>query len=77
MTPADSKGHGQATGDLIHMFQSGTIQIVTDVGIDPAGDVWVANNWTSRAEDDHACQRPWSRSDRPGAWQSPVDRLFQ
>ena len=35
MTPANPKGQGQATGDLIHMFQSGSIQMVTDVGIDP------------------------------------------
>jgi hypothetical protein len=30
---------------LIHMFQSGSIQMVTEVGVDPTGDVWVANNW--------------------------------
>jgi hypothetical protein len=33
------------TGDLIHNFQSGSIEMVTDVAIDPAGDVWAANNW--------------------------------
>jgi hypothetical protein len=32
---------------VIHIFQSGTIQMVTDVSIDPAGNVWVANNWNS------------------------------
>lgn len=43
----DTKGHpeGTKTGDLIHTFQSGVIQMVTDVSIDPAGNVWVANNW--------------------------------
>jgi len=29
------------------MFQSGSIQMVSDVGIDPGGDVWVANNWNA------------------------------
>jgi len=45
----DTKGHpaGTKTGDLIHMFTGGTIQMITDVNIDPAGDVWVANNWNS------------------------------
>jgi hypothetical protein len=28
-------------------FQSGSIQMVTDVSIDPAGNAWVANNWNS------------------------------
>jgi len=43
----NTKGHpaGTKAGDLIHIFQSGTIQMVTDVAIDPAGNVWVANNW--------------------------------
>jgi len=43
----DTKGHpaGTKAGDLIHIFQSGSIQMVTDVQIDPAGNVWVANNW--------------------------------
>jgi hypothetical protein len=43
----NTKGHpaGTKAGDLIHIFQSGTIQMVTDVSIDPAGNVWVANNW--------------------------------
>jgi hypothetical protein len=38
--PADTK-----TGDAIHVFQSGSIQILTDVSVDPAGNVWAANNW--------------------------------
>ena len=29
----------------MHIFQSGSIQMVTDVSIDPAGNVWAANNW--------------------------------
>jgi streptogramin lyase len=44
-----TKGHpaGTKTGDVIHVFQSGSIQMITDVAIDPAGNVWVANNWNS------------------------------
>jgi hypothetical protein len=44
-----TKGHpaGIKTGDLIHEFTGGSIQIITDVAIDPAGNVWVANNWNS------------------------------
>ncbi len=42
-----TKGHptGTKTGDVIHVFQSGSIQMITDVAIDPAGNVWAANNW--------------------------------
>jgi hypothetical protein len=45
----NTKGHppGTKTGDVIHIFQSGSIQMITDVSIDPAGNVWVANNWNS------------------------------
>ena len=45
----ETKGHpaGTKTGDLIHAFTGGSIQIITDVAIDPAGNVWVANNWNS------------------------------
>jgi hypothetical protein len=45
----NTKGHptGMKAGSLIHIFQSGTIQMVTDVSIDPAGNVWVANNWNN------------------------------
>ena len=45
----DTTGHpaGTKTGDLIHKFTGGSIQMITDVNIDPAGDVWVANNWNS------------------------------
>jgi hypothetical protein len=44
-----TKGHpaGTKTGDVIHIFQSGSIQMITDVSIDPAGNVWAANNWNS------------------------------
>ena len=44
-----TSGHpaGTKTGDLIHQFQSGSIQLITDVGIDPAGNVWAANNWNA------------------------------
>jgi hypothetical protein len=47
MAGADPKDQaaGTKTGDVIHIFQSGAIQMVTDVGVDPAGDVWAANNW--------------------------------
>jgi hypothetical protein len=43
----NTAGHpaGTKTGDVIHIFQSGSIQMITDVAIDPAGNVWVANNW--------------------------------
>jgi len=45
----NTKGHpaGTKAGDVIHVFQSGSIQMVTDVSIDPAGNVWAANNWNS------------------------------
>jgi len=36
---------GSKTGDLIHVFSGGSIQMLTDVSIDPAGNVWAANNW--------------------------------
>jgi hypothetical protein len=44
-----TKGHpaGTKTGDVIHIFQAGSIQMITDVSIDPAGNVWAANNWNS------------------------------
>ena len=44
-----SKGHpaGTKPGDVIHYFQGGMIQIPTVGSIDPAGDLWVANNWNS------------------------------
>jgi hypothetical protein len=47
MAGVDTKGHppGTKAGDVIHVFRSGSIQLVTDASIDPAGDVWAANNW--------------------------------
>jgi hypothetical protein len=47
MAGVDPEHHtaGTKTGDVIHIFQSGAIQMITDVGIDPAGNVWAANNW--------------------------------
>ncbi len=47
MAGDNTKGHpaGTKTGDVIHMFQSGSIQMVTDAAIDSAGNVWLANNW--------------------------------
>jgi DNA-binding beta-propeller fold protein YncE len=43
----NTAGHpaGTKVGDVIHIFQSGSIQMLTDVSIDPAGNVWAANNW--------------------------------
>ena len=35
----------KTTGDVIHNYQSGVIQITTDVVVDDAGNLWSANNW--------------------------------
>jgi hypothetical protein len=47
MAGANPQGHpaGTKPGDVIHVFKSGSIQMLTDVAIDPAGNVWAANNW--------------------------------
>jgi len=47
MAGDDTKGHptGTKTGDAVHVFQGGSIQMITDVAVDPAGNVWAANNW--------------------------------
>jgi hypothetical protein len=47
MAGVDTKGHpaGTKAGDVIHLFRSGSIQLLTDTSIDPAGNVWAANNW--------------------------------
>ncbi len=47
MAGEDTKEHpvGTKTGDVIHQFQSSSIQMITEVAIDPAGNVWAANNW--------------------------------
>jgi hypothetical protein len=49
MAGDDTKGHpaGTKAGDAIHQFQSGSVQLITDVGVDPAGNVWAANNWNA------------------------------
>jgi uncharacterized protein (TIGR03000 family) len=49
MAGANSQGHpaGTKPGDVIHVFKGGSIQIITDVAIDPAGNVWAANNWNN------------------------------
>jgi streptogramin lyase len=49
MAGDETKGHpdGTKVGDVIHEFTGGSIQIITDAAIDPAGNVWVANNWNS------------------------------
>jgi DNA-binding beta-propeller fold protein YncE len=45
----NTQGHpaGTKAGDTLHIFQSGSIQMITDVSIDLAGNVWCANNWNS------------------------------
>ena len=30
---------------MIHNYQSGVIQVTTDVVVDDAGNIWSANNW--------------------------------
>jgi hypothetical protein len=47
MAGAASNGHAAGTmpGDVVHVFQGGSIQSLTDVVVDPAGNVWAANNW--------------------------------
>jgi hypothetical protein len=49
MAGANSHGHpaGTKPGDVIHVFKSGSLQMLTDVAIDPAGNVWAANNWNN------------------------------
>ncbi|WP_264563748.1 hypothetical protein [Flavobacterium sp. N3904] len=47
MAGNNTQGHpaGTKPGDVIHSFTGGSIQMLTDVAIDPAGNVWAANNW--------------------------------
>ena len=47
MAGSDTKGHpaGTKPGDILHVFSNGTLQILTDISIDPAGNVWAADNW--------------------------------
>ena len=37
--------HPQVACGIDHDVGDGGLQIITDVAIDPAGNVWVANNW--------------------------------
>ncbi|MFM9949548.1 MAG: hypothetical protein ACKV1O_16540, partial [Saprospiraceae bacterium] len=36
---------GFKTGDVIHTIHSGSMQMLTDVVVDQAGNLWCANNW--------------------------------
>lgn len=36
---------GLKKGDLIHKYESGIIQMVTDSIVDYSGNIWIANNW--------------------------------
>ena len=60
MAGAEPKGHpaGTKPGDVIHQFQSGSIQMLTDVAIDPAGNVWAANNWNDHHSGDRQRSGP-------------------
>ena len=52
---------GTKPGDLIHFFRGGSLQIPTIGSIDPAGNLWVANNWNSveaAASEDTATSSP-------------------
>jgi hypothetical protein len=65
MAGDDTKGHpaGTKAGDVIHQFQSGSIQMITEVAVDPAGNVWAANNWNQ--QDAVMAYEP-ARPTRPG-----------
>jgi hypothetical protein len=48
---------GMKTGDAISPpggWKGGGMQMLVDVSIDPAGNVWVSNNW----EDPTSCYKP-------------------
>jgi hypothetical protein len=48
IAPSPYSPVGTKTGNLIHKFTGGSVQkILTDVSIDPVGNVWIANNWRS------------------------------
>jgi hypothetical protein len=51
MAGENTTGHpsGTKAGDVIHQFQSASIQMITEVAVDPAGNVWAANNWNDQA----------------------------
>lgn len=40
-----SRTQSSQTGDVIHTIHSGSIQMLTDVIVDQAGNLWCANNW--------------------------------
>jgi hypothetical protein len=60
MAGVDTKGHlaGAKPGDVLHVFRGGSIQLLTDVSIDLAGDVWAANNWNLPKCSDGERSRP-------------------
>jgi streptogramin lyase len=41
----NGRTEGCQTGDLLHTIHSGSIQMLTDVVVDQAGNLWCANNW--------------------------------
>jgi len=43
-SPSGRTGSNQ-TGEVIHKINSGSIQMLTDVVVDQAGNLWCANNW--------------------------------
>jgi streptogramin lyase len=49
MAGADAQGYpaGTKAGDIIHVFKYGSMQKFTDAAVDPAGNVWAANNWNN------------------------------
>ena len=51
MAGENTAGHpaGTKAGDVIHQFQSASIQMITEVAVDPAGNVWAANNRNDQA----------------------------
>ena len=42
----NTKGHPAATktGDVLHLFVNGTLQVLTHISIAAAADVWAADN---------------------------------
>jgi len=47
MAGASSNGRTKAfqTGEVVHTIRSGSMQMLTDVVVDQAGNLWCANNW--------------------------------
>ena len=43
--PKSSRTETYQTGEVIHKITSGSIQLLTDVVVDQAGNLWCANNW--------------------------------